>query len=78
MGFAINHGGGSFIPEGTGNWVIADDQFMQWPLDDAPNNGNWEIVGYNTDVLSHTIYVFFNITALVTINTPGSSGLVGF
>lgn len=77
VGFSINHGGGNFIPQGNGNWIIADDQYLQWPLDDAPNNGNWDIVGYNLDVVAHTIYVFFNVTDLAVVNVPTSGGLVG-
>lgn len=77
VGFSINNGGGNFIPEGNGNWIIADDQFMQWPLSDAPNNGNWTIQAYNLDYVSHSFYVYFNISNLAVINTPLSSGLVG-
>lgn len=77
VGFNINHGGGNFIPEGSGNWIIADDQYLQWPLDDAPNNGNWDIVAYNVDVVAHTIYLFFNVSNLAVVNTPGSSGMIG-
>lgn len=77
VGFNINHGGGGFIPEGAGNWIIADNQYLQWPLDDAPNNGNWDIVGYNLDVLDHTIYVFFNVSALTSVSIPVSSVPIG-
>lgn len=77
VGFSINNGGGNFIPEGDGNWIIGNDDYIQWPLSDAPNNGNWEIVAYNTDVLSHTLYLYFNINNLVLVSTPDSSGMLG-
>lgn len=76
VGFSINHGGGNFIPQGNGNWIIADDESLAWPTDGAPNNGNWSVVAYNTDVVVHTIYVRFLVRDLVFVNTPGSSGLV--
>jgi hypothetical protein len=77
MGFSINYGGGNFIPEGNGQWIIADDQFMQWNLDDAPNGGNWTILAYNLDAISHTIYLYFNVTNLAAVNVPSGSGLIG-
>lgn len=77
VGFSINYGGGNFIPEGTGNWVVADDDFMSWPLDGAPNGGNWDIVCYNTDALPHSLYFYFNISALPIVSAPSGSGMLG-
>lgn len=77
VGFAIFQGGGNFIPETNGTWIIAEDEAIQWPLSDAPNNGNWDIVCYNLDVLSHTIYVRFNVNNLAVVSIPGGTGLVG-
>jgi hypothetical protein len=77
VGFAINNGGGNFIPEGAGTWVIANDQFIQWPLDDAPDNGTWDIAGYNLDVIDHTLYFFFNIATLVVVSAPTIPGPIG-
>lgn len=76
VGFAINNGGGNFIPDINGTWVVADDQYIQWPLEGAPNNGNWDITAYNTDVLDHTLYFFFLISDLVSTTTPQYGGLV--
>lgn len=77
VGFAIQYGGGNFIPQGDGNWIIADDQFIQWDLDDAPNGGKWNVVAYNLDVLAHTLYFFFNVSNLTVVSVPGGTGLVG-
>lgn len=77
VGFSINHGGGNFIPEGSGNWIIGDDDRFQWPLDGAPNNGNWQIVAYNTDIISHTIYVSFNVNDLVVVSMPSYGSAIG-
>lgn len=76
VGFYISHGGGNFIPQGRGNWIIADDESLMWPTDGAPNNGNWSVVAYNTDVVQHTIYVRFLIRDLVFVSVPGGSGSV--
>lgn len=77
VGFSINQGGGNYIPQGNGNWIIADDEPLAWPTDGAPNNGNWEVVAYNTDVINHTLYVRFLISDIVLVSVPQSSGMVG-
>lgn len=77
VGFYIGQGGGSYLPDNAGSWIVADDKLLQWPTDDAPNNGNWEVVAYNTDAWQHTIYVYFSISDLPVANVPGASGLVG-
>lgn len=77
VGFNINNGGGSYIPDTNGSWIVGNDDSYQWPLDDAPNNGNWTVVAYNTDVLPHTIYLYFWVNNLVIVNTPSSSGMLG-
>lgn len=77
VGFYIGNGGAQFIPEGNGNWIVADNDFFQWPLSNAPNNGNWSIVAYNTDVISHTIYVMFNISGLTVMTVPDSGSMIG-
>ena len=76
VGFAIWYGGGNFIPDTNGTWIIANDQYIQWPLDDAPNGGNWDIVCYNVDVLPHTVYFFFNVNNIAVASTPDTGGLV--
>lgn len=77
MGFSIRNGGGNLIPQGEGNWIVANNDYIQWPLSDAPNNGNWDIQAYNLDVLPHSIYVYFNVSNLSVVNTPTTSGMVG-
>lgn len=76
VGFSINQGGANYIPQGNGNWIIADDEPLSWPTDGAPNNGSWEVVAYNTDVVQHTIYVRFLVRDLVVATIPGGSGTV--
>lgn len=77
VGFAVQYGGGNFIPEGNGTWIVADDQYIQWPLTGAPDGGNWTITAYNQDVIPHTLYVFFLISELTSANVPTASGLLG-
>lgn len=77
MGFSINNGGGNYIPEGSGNWIIDNDRPLVWDVTNAPDNGNWLVVAYNLDVLVHTIYVRFSISGIPVVNLPSSSGMLG-
>lgn len=77
VGFAIQYGGGNFIPEGSGQWIIADDQYITWPLQGAPDGGNWQVSAYNLDVLPHTLYFYFLISTITDQGFIPSSGLIG-
>lgn len=77
VGFAIQYGGGNFIPEGDGTWIIGNNDYITWPLQNAPNGGNWTIAAYNTDSISHTLYFHFLVNNLTVANVPSGSGLVG-
>lgn len=59
VGFAIGTGGMPIIPAGPGVFLVADDQEIEWPLDDVPNSGSWEVFAYNTGNYPHTLYVTF-------------------
>lgn len=77
VGFSINYGGGNFIPEGDGNWIIADNDYLSWPLVNAPDGGNWTVKAYNTDVINHTLYFHFLVNNLVNLSASPSTGLIG-
>lgn len=72
MGWRLTMSGGvPVIPTG-GGWIIADDQSAQWPLTGYPDNGGWEITGYNTDIYDHSVYVDF----LLDLIAPAPAAVV--
>lgn len=61
MGFFIGAGGTQYVPRTTGSFVVADDDYIVWPMHNAITSGSWLLSGYNTDIYDHTVYVEFQI-----------------
>jgi hypothetical protein len=40
-------------------WIIADNEYATWELDELPTGGSWEFQGYNTGTYDHTVYLTF-------------------
>lgn len=57
MGFRIVHSGQTVIPASGSTWIVTDDEKAEWPLDGFPTGDKWSLVGYNTDVNDHTVYL---------------------
>lgn len=61
VGIQIWSGGGQFWPNTAGNFMVLDNTEPYWDVENAPNNGNWAIHGYNTDIYPHLIQVGFSV-----------------
>lgn len=59
VGFRIAAGGTQIIPYAAGQWLVASDQLISWPLSDQIESGSWALIGYNLGAYAHTIYVTF-------------------
>lgn len=76
LGFHIDNGNGQFVPQGAGNWINLDDTTLTWDLIDSPDNGNWQIVTYNSGFYPHSISVFFHLEDIVLTQPTAFSPLV--
>lgn len=61
VGFRLMSGGAQYLPRTDGAWIIADDEFIQWPIKDAITSGSFGMSAYNTDIYAHTLYVSFQV-----------------
>lgn len=59
VGFAIGTSGMPLVPAGPGVYLVANDQEIDWPLDNVPNSGSWQVFAYNTGNYPHTLYLTF-------------------
>lgn len=59
VGFRIRHSAQTVIPHSGSGWIIADDEKIEWPLENFPVGNKWTIQAYNTDVFPHTLYLRF-------------------
>jgi len=70
MGFYLARSGQPWLPWETGEYFVWDDREKEWPLDNQPTGGGWQIVGYNLDEANdHSINVRFHVNA-ITATTP--------
>ena len=58
LGWQLWYSGAIVIPQ-NGTWIITDNEFGRWEIDELPETGNWTFVGYNTGTYDHTTYLRF-------------------
>lgn len=76
VGLRVAYSGQVVIPYQAANWLITDDEAIAWPLERFPENGKWQVVGYNTDQFDHTIQFRFLITDDIATPVTGAVQLV--
>lgn len=66
MGWALTVAGNPVIPRQPGTYLITDNDADTWPLEGYPDQGQWQLTGYNTDIYPHTVYLTFLLDQIVT------------
>lgn len=76
MGWYLAMGGVQVLPAATGNVIVADNEYDEWQLDDLPDSGSWQLIGYNNGVYDHSVYLEFitNPIAQAGGGTGGGGG----
>ena len=69
-GFRILHSGQVIIPFAADTWIIADDEVLNWDLDNFPTGAKWSLRAYNTDIYEHTYYMRWHIDEIRSALTP--------
>lgn len=59
MGWALTIGGSPVIPRQQGSYFVTDNDSDTWQLEGYPDQGQWQLTGYNTDIYDHTVYLDF-------------------
>lgn len=59
LGLAVGMAGVQVIPWNTGQWLVMNDEDLDWPLEGQPTSGAWELRSYNTGQYPHLAYVTF-------------------
>jgi hypothetical protein len=59
MGWALTYAGNPVIPRVQGTYIVTDNDADTWPLEGYPDQGNWSVTAYNTDIYPHTVYLDF-------------------
>lgn len=64
VGFRIAHSGQSVIPYTGSVWVIADNELLDWDMDNYPIGSAWELWAYNIGVYDHTLHLRFHVSEI--------------
>lgn len=64
MGFQILHSGVAVIPYKDSEWIVTDNEVINWPLSNKPTGDKWQLRAYNSDVYDHVIRLRFLIDEL--------------
>lgn len=70
MGFAIGTAGVPVIPAAQGTWIVADDEYITWPLHNYWDSGAWQVFGYNLGSYDHTIFLTFLLDLVQAAPAP--------
>jgi hypothetical protein len=71
MGWALTIDGNPVIPRAQGTYIVADNDSDTWTLEGYPDQGQWQLTGYNTDIYDHTVYLDFLLDQIATeLQTP--------
>lgn len=72
MGFALTSGQQRVIPSGSGEWIIANDEWDEVPLVGQISSGAWQLMGYNLGIYPHTVYVTFYLEPMTVAESGGA------
>jgi hypothetical protein len=71
-------GGVQVLPQAGGGPVIADNEYAEWAIENLPDSGAWQLVGFNTGIYDHTVYLDFYVTPVALADTTTFDILAGF
>ena len=63
LGWQLWYSNAVVLPQ-NGGWIIADNEYATWELDELPTAGDWQFYGYNTGTYDHTVYLTFLVNPL--------------
>lgn len=78
FGWQLGMGGVQVIPENAGQFIVADDEFDSIAVSGLPDSGAWQVIGYNTGVNNHTVYLYFHVTPIVVAQATQGDLSTGF
>jgi hypothetical protein len=71
VGWALGAAGERVLPWGADQWIVADDEVIEWELSRQIDSGAWQLQAYNTGLYAHTLYVTFHL------DPPGADAMLG-
>lgn len=72
VGFRLTSGGVAMIPVEGDQWIITDNEVIDWTVDGYIDSGAWQLQAYNTGIYDHTLYVRFLLQPAATATATGN------
>lgn len=69
VGFRLRHSQRTVIPYDTTKWLIADNEKIDWNVENYPVGQAWALQAYNTDAYDHTLYLRFHVVETSRVST---------
>lgn len=63
VGYQIWYGGGQFVPEAIGGWLVVDDAVVELDPPADMSAGSWQLQAYNSGTYDHTLRVELYVAA---------------
>lgn len=70
LGWALAMAGTQVIPVNVGQWIIGDDETIEWDLAGYPNSGAWQLWTYNTGNWPHLVLLTFSLALVNPAGPP--------
>lgn len=67
VGFQLTHAGSQMIPVNSGQFVVADDERIEWDTEGYIDTGAWQMTAYNTGSFPHTLEVRFEVDLIQSV-----------
>lgn len=61
VGWYLAMGGVQLLPQQVGQYVIAHGQTGFWEVEDLPDSGAWQLIGYNLGTVQHSVHLVFHL-----------------
>lgn len=78
MGFQIASTGTPVLPSAPGTWIVTDNEDITWDVANMIESGSFQLIGYNTGVYDHTVYVRFEVDIPFLVNERKARGPIIF
>jgi len=63
-GIKIFYGNDQVLPWRGSDWIIANDEKLEWEIEGLPTGSAWKAQTYNTDAYAHSHYLRFHVDDL--------------
>lgn len=69
LGWALGAAGTAVLPWNPGEWIIGDNELVEWALDGMIDSGAWQLIAYNTGAYDHGLYLTFLLDLVQSMGT---------